>query len=129
MSSIDTLLRLAYAANILILLPVLFVLHRDRGAASLAVFDRTVANSDGLRQLVMALWLAIAACSALGLLAPRFFLPVLLLQVFYKSAWLVSFVLPRLRRVGRKAVPWGVTISFLVIVALWPFLLARALYG
>lgn len=127
MPGFEMLLRLAYVANLAILAPVLFALHRERASAMLQTFNGAVANSDGLRQLVMSLWFAIAACSAFGLIWPRVFMPVLLLQVFYKSAWVLGFVLPRWHRFGMRAVPWGVALTFVVIILIWPVLLVQAI--
>ena len=60
-------LRIAYAANLLILFPVCWSMFFGRGMTS--VFEGKVAESDGLRLLVGSLWFTIltasveAACS------------------------------------------------------------------
>jgi hypothetical protein len=111
-------LLVAYAANITILVPVCFAMLRGTEA----VFEGTVAPSDGLRLLVFSLWAAILLASVLGLVWPAVFWPVLLLQVIYKSLYLAIFVAPRV--VAGLPVPRGVTATFAAIVALWPFLIA-----
>lgn len=93
--NVDLLLRLAYGANILILMPVVLALVGTGGPT--AVFGPGVADSPVLRTLVASLWGAILVCSGLGLFAPREFVAILLLQVIYKSAWLLAFVLPAWR--------------------------------
>ncbi|GJE01189.1 hypothetical protein [Methylobacterium isbiliense] len=118
----DLLLRLAYAANILILLPVVTALHW-RGTAG--VFGPEVADSPALRLLVAALWGAILVCSAIGLAWPRVMVGILVLQVVYKSIWLVTFVLPVWR--AGDPVPWGPALTFVPIVLLWPVILLRNL--
>lgn len=123
----EQLLRAAYFANILILAPVLVALWRERSSRMLMTFNGTVENSDGLRQLVMALWFSILACSGLGLIWPRIFVPILLLQIIYKLSWLCTFVLPRLSKHGFRQVPWGVSVTFLAIVIAWPIILLRLL--
>ena len=114
------ILRIAYAANILILVPVCFAMLRETGVN--AVFQRSVADSHGLRLLVFSLWFAILLSSAAGLFAPAIFAPVILIQIVYKSSWLLLFVLPAMRRAER--VPTGIALTFAAIVLTYP-LLAR----
>ncbi|MBA3994501.1 MAG: hypothetical protein C0469_13310 [Cyanobacteria bacterium DS2.3.42] len=111
--------RAAFLANILILLPVLISLFKDE-RAQLQVFEFTVENSSGLRMLVGSLWLAILLLSVAGLGNPKFFIPVLMLQVIYKANYLLFYVLPRLRNYGLEQTPRGLSLSFLIIVVLWP---------
>jgi hypothetical protein len=118
----DLLLRLAYGANILILLPVLVALSA-RGTAS--VFGPGVPDSPALRLLVASLWSAILVCSVLGLGWPRQMSAILLLQVIYKTAWLATFVIPAWR--NGAPVPWGPALTFVPIILLWPIILFRNL--
>ncbi len=80
------LLRIAYAANILILLPVCWGMFLGSGVAG--VFEGKVDESAGLRLLV--------------------------------------FVAPLVAAGRSTAVPWGISASFLVIVATYPFLLWKS---
>jgi hypothetical protein len=112
-------LRIAYAANILILTPVVPAMLTGRQAL---VFEGKVMPSEGLALLVGSLWAAILAASVAGLAWPRLFAPVLLIQILYKTLWLVLFVLPLWRAGGAGVVPWGVAGSFIAIVAIYPFL-------
>lgn len=114
-------LRLAYAANILILVPVVGALLWSGTAA---VFGAGIPDSPPLRLLVAALWGAILLCSVLGLAQPRAMAGVLVLQVLYKTGWLATFVLPAWR--AGDPVPWGPAFTFVPIVLLWPVLLWRA---
>jgi hypothetical protein len=123
---LDTLLRAAYGLNILILVPVVGSLLLSAGGPTVAVFEGKVPESAGLRLLVASLWAAILACSVFGLIAPRAFVGILLLQVIYKSLYLGIFVLPQIRSQGWDAVPWGVSLSFLFIIGLWPGLIWAA---
>lgn len=123
---IDTLLRAAYGLNILILLPVVGSMLVGANGATVQAFEHKVGESPGLRLLVASLWAAILLCSAAGLLQPRAFVGVLVLQVIYKSLYLGLFVLPLVRTQGWSAAPHGVTLSFIVIVALWPALIWAA---
>lgn len=116
----------AYLANVLLLVPVavptLFrLLPLDQGR---------FAESAGWRVLVGALWSAILCLSILGVFFPLRYAPVLLLQWIYKSLYLGVYVAPRVRRGEWSAIPWGITASFAVIVAVWPFLIPWAyLFG
>lgn len=116
----DMLLRLAYGANILILLPVVTALLWSGTAA---VFGPGVPESTGLRLLVAALWGAILLCSVIGLAWPRPMMGILLLQILYKTGWLLTFVLPAIR--ASEPVPWGPTLVFIPIILLWPLILIR----
>lgn len=118
------ILRLAYAANILILIPVCYGLIVGNGVAS--VFEGKVAESAGLRLLVASLYVAILAASVAGLKWPAYFAPILMAQIVYKTLWLLMFVAP-LVLAGRSAdVPWGISGSFIAIVLVYPILLHRA---
>lgn len=125
MINADILLRAAYGANILILAPVVVALVMT-GSPS-AVFGPSVSESPGLRLLVASLWGAILVCSALGLFAPHAFVAILVLQVIYKSAWLLSYVVPAWRR--GLPVPWGPAVTFLAIVLIWPIILGFEYWG
>lgn len=114
----NVFLQAAYGANIIILVPVCYAMFAGRGVAS--VFDGVVAESAGLRLMVGSLWLAILLASAAGLFVPRFFAPILLIQILYKSVWLAVFVLPLLSR-GRP-LPTGISITFAAIVIVYPIL-------
>lgn len=118
--TLDVLLRAAYGANILILVPVVAALFTTASPA--AVFGPGVSESPGLRLLVASLWAAILLCSVFGLFAPRAFVAILLLQVIYKSTWLLAYVLPVWR--SGEAVPWGPAVTFALIVLIWPVILA-----
>lgn len=114
-----TALQLAYLANIAILLPIavptlLRIYRTEQG-----LFP----ESAGWRVLVGALWTAIMFLSALGLREPLRYSPVLLLQVIYKSLWLLVYALPLARRREWRLIPWGIAGSFLVVVLVWPWLL------
>lgn len=121
----DTLLRCAYGANILILAPVLAGLQFGPRTPVVAAIGGRVTESEGLRTLVFSLWSAVLLLSGLGLMAPRLMWPLLAFQVVYKTIWLGLYVAPVVRREGPGAAPWGPASVFILIVALWPLLLAR----
>jgi len=51
--------RLAYVANLVILLPVLVGLFREGGETMVGTFGGVVRNSDGLGLMVACLWLGV----------------------------------------------------------------------
>jgi hypothetical protein len=126
MNSIN-LLKIAYAANIVILVPVISAMFAERGVAN--VFDGRVDESLGLRLLVASLWTAILIGSIAGLWWPRFFAAVLPIQIIYKSLWLAVFIVPLAQRSGWDAVPKGISITFLIIVVTYPLILWFAMRG
>ncbi len=114
-----TALQFAYAANLAILLPIavpprLGIYRTDQ---------RKFPESAGWRALVGALWTGIMVLSVLGLREPLRYSPVLLLQLIYKTLWLVVFALPLVRRRETHLIPWGIAISFAAIVLIWPWLI------
>ena len=116
------LLQIAYAANLVILGPVLVSMFSDGGKKQIRAFQGQVENSDGLRLLVASLWSAIFLLSIAGLFEPKTFVPVLLLQVIYKSLYLVVYIAPTAKVRGLRAIPQGLSLCFLLIVIIWPIL-------
>lgn len=113
------MIHIAYLANIVILGPigistVFRLFPTDSGR-----FE----ESAGWRILVGALWVGILALSILGLFYPLRYSPVLLLQIIYKSVWLIVYVAPRLLRGESKSIPLGITGTFVAIVIVWPFIM------
>lgn len=113
----------AYAANILILLPVLYSMFTDGSGKPIRAFQGRVENSEGLRLLVACLWSSILLLSCLGLIYPERFVAVLMLQVVYKSLYLLLYIMPKLRREGAETIPGGLTASFVLIVVVYPVLI------
>lgn len=114
------LLKIAYAANILILLPVCRSMFSTAGTTS--VFEGVVEDSAGLRLMVASLWSAILIASAFGLAYPAAMKMILPIQIIYKAIWLATFVLPRFRSQGAEAIPVGISIIFVLIVVTYPFI-------
>jgi len=67
------------------------------------------AESTGWRTLVGSLWLAILACSVLGVVSPGSFL------------WLLAYAVPRLLSGRAAEIPAGIAVSFVVIVLVRPW--------
>jgi hypothetical protein len=118
------ILRLAYAANIIILIPVVWNMLVGGGVTT--VFEGRVDESAGLRIMVGSLWFAILLASFAGLYDPRTMAPIIVAQIIYKAMWLALFVWPLAQRGGWGAVPQGISIVFTGIVITYPLLLAVA---
>ncbi len=68
--------------------------------------------------------------SVLGLFSPVPMSPLLLIQVVYKTLWLLVFVLPRLVGGRSGEVPWGISLTFLGIVLAYPWVIPwRQVFG
>jgi hypothetical protein len=117
------LVQLAYIANILILTPVLISLFTDSGNVRLKVFEGTIHNVDGLRLLVASLWLGILILSLIGIFIPLTILPILALQVIYKSCYLLTYIFPKWMAGENANIPKALTICFIMIVLIWPFII------
>ena len=126
MLSLETLFRMAYSLNIIILIPVclsLFFGINQHGF--IAAFDYKIQDSPGLRFLILSLWFGILICSICGLFFPFQFWSILLLQIIYKAFYLVSFIVPLYLHSGLNAIPIGVTISFIFIMITYPIILFK----
>jgi hypothetical protein len=82
---------------------------------------------DPVKGAAFSFWAALSALSGLGIRYPLKMLPLLLLQLFYKSIWLIAVYLP-LRSAGQstgltKAMVIGVVVDLVVIP--WPYVLAH----
>ncbi len=116
-------LLLPYIFNILVLVPIglMTLLGGERGGriASQGKFP----ESEGFRTILGSLWTAILIGSVLGLFSPVPMSPLLLIQVIYKTLWLLVFALPRLVSGRNCEVPWGISLTFLVIVVSYPWVI------
>lgn len=121
-----TLLLLPYAFNVLVLVPIgLLTLFGGERGGRIACQGK-FPESAGFRTILGSLWTAILIGSGLGLFFPVAMSPLLLIQVIYKSLWLLVFVLPRLVGGRSGEVLWGISLTFLVIVVSYPWVIPWA---
>ncbi len=79
-------------------------------------------------RIVGAIWLAIGLIAIAGLLDPMRYLPILLLQLVYKSTWLICAAYPALLHGRMTTGLTGLTVLFTVwVIALLAFVPFRAL--
>jgi hypothetical protein len=116
-------LYLPYLFNVAVLVPVgsltLFGGERGGRLASQGKFP----ESAGFRTVLGSLWIAIMVGSVVGLFFPVPMAPLLMVQVVYKTLWLVVYALPRLLHGRSGEVPWGISLPFLVIVLTYPWVI------
>jgi hypothetical protein len=114
---------LPYIFNILVLIPVglLALLGGERGGQ--LACQKKFPESEGFRTILGSLWTAILLGSILGLVFPVQMSSLLLIQVIYKSLWLLVFVKPRLSKDKINEVPSGIALVFLVIVLSYPWVI------
>ena len=81
---------------------------------------------DPMHAVAISFWAALSVLSGLGLRYPLKMLPLLLLQFFYKSIWLIAVALrqwPAVRSTDlTKAMVIGIVLD--VVVIPWPYALA-----
>lgn len=114
------LLQLVYAANVLVAgwIGVSSLFYPQYAHRS--VFSGVYSASE-LTQLVGSLWLGIAVLSLAGLYWPANFVPVLVLQLFYKSCWLGFVAWPAHQK--QKPYPKAMTYFFIVWIICLPFVI------
>lgn len=116
-------LLLPYVFNVVVLVPIgLMTLVGGERGGQLATQGK-FPESEGFRTILGSLWTAILLGSILGLFFPIQMSPLLLIQVIYKTLWLLVFVLPRLLAGRSREVPWGISLTFLVIVLSCPMVI------
>ena len=113
-------LQIIYVANILVAGWVGLQAFFWPNAASTTVFSGVYAYSP-LARIVGALWLGIALLSVAGLWKPLTFSPILGLQLFYKSIWLLVVALPAL--IYGQPFPRPMAIFFLIWVLILPWVI------
>lgn len=115
-----------YVLNILILVPVVAGLIRHPAGEALVAFGG-IADAPSLRMLVASLWAGVLVVSALALVDPVRFWPVLVFQVIYKALFVLLWVVPIWMGRAEGVIPSGPTAVFLFIIAVWPFFIVAAL--
>jgi hypothetical protein len=112
----NAILKLPYVLNVLVLIPVAIPTLFDLYATDQDKFP----DSQGWSSLVGSLWTGILILSLVGLFYPFHMIPVLILQIIYKSVWLLVYVLPRIVKQQYHSIPLGIAVSFSCIVVAWP---------
>ncbi len=118
-----TPLLLPYIFNIIVLIPIglLTLLGGEKGG-QLACQNK-FPESEGFRTILGSLWTAILIGSVLGLFFPITMSALLLIQVIYKTLWLLVYAMPRMHKQRSNEVPWGIALTFLIIIVSYPWVI------
>ena len=118
-----TPLVLAYIFNIIILIPIglMTMLGGEKGGQLSC--QSKFPESEGFRTILGSLWTAILIGSFLGLFFPVTMSVLLLIQVIYKTLWLLVYALPRMLNQRSNEVPWGIASVFFVIIVSYPWII------
>ena len=110
------LMRLLYLLNLVLL-----------GSSVWPAIFNHVGAWDPVKGVAFSFWAALSALSVLGLRYPLKMLPLLLLQMLYKSIWLIVVALPMWSAVHStelaKAMIMGIPVDLIAIP--WPYVLAN----
>lgn len=116
----ETLMRLVYVYNILGAGVVgVVVLLAPRIAAG-RIFAGAV-TLDASTSILGSIWLAVGVVSVLGLVFPAEMSAVFLVQLVYKSVWLLGVALPAIVTGKGRSIPPVMAILFAVWVVVLPF--------
>lgn len=113
-------LKIVYIANIIVAGWISITSLFFPKVAATSVFSDVYPSSDLIR-LVGALWFSIFLISILGLWKPITFSPILLVQLIYKSLWLLVVALPAI--LNKSTYPSGMAAFFLIWIAVLPFVI------
>jgi hypothetical protein len=113
-------LKIMYLANIIVAgwISINSLLYPE--LARVTVFSGKVSYSEVIR-LVGALWGAIFLLSVLGLWFPQKMQLVLLVQLLYKSSWILIVALPA--QLKNQPYPKEMSVFFIVWILLLPFII------
>jgi hypothetical protein len=97
------------------------------GSGVVTQFMHRQAPWDPLTGVAFSFWAALSALSALGVRYPLAMLPLIFMQLFYKTFWLIAVYLP-LRAAGRSsdlATGFSVAILLDIVVIPWAYVVAH----
>jgi hypothetical protein len=116
------LLRAIYIANIIVAGTVGWMSLFDPNRAATTVFSSTTEPNLPMG-IVGSFWLTIALLSVAGLFSPVRFSIVLLVQLIYKSLWLIAVAVPAILAGRTDSIPIGMAIFFLIWAIVLPFVI------
>ncbi|MEI7460619.1 MAG: hypothetical protein WCK15_14495 [Pirellula sp.] len=118
-----TPLLLPYIFNIIVLIPIGFLTLLGGEKGGRLACQSKFSESEGFRTILGSLWTAILIGSVLGLFFPITMSALLLIQVIYKTIWLLVYAMPRMLKQRGNEVPWGISLTFLVIIVSYPWVI------
>ena len=118
-----TLLQLAFVLDAAVTAPLAIGVLAGQHWAARLLMRESASPGENLRLTLGCLWLAIALCSLLGVFFPITFAAVLVLQLIYKTLWILIYAIPRWIGGRGAEVPGSVATVFLAFVLVYPWLL------
>lgn len=118
-----TPLLLPYIFNIVVLIPIGLLTYVGGEKGGQLACQNKFPESEGFRTILGSLWTAILIGSVLGLFFPITMSALLLIQVIYKTLWLMVYTMPRLLKQRGNEVPWGIALTFFIIVVSYPWVI------
>ncbi len=118
-----TLLRLVYAANVIVAGAVGLTSLLAPVTAARTVWQQSAMPNDAAIRVTGALWTAIAILSVAGIRWPVAMAPVLVLQLVYKGLWLAIVAVPAIMARDGRPVPSGIATFFLIWILLLPLVI------
>ena len=114
---------LAYIFNIIVLIPIGLMTMLGGAKGGQLACQSKFPESEGFRTILGSLWTAILIGSVLGLFFPITMSVLLLIQVIYKTLWLLVYAMPRMLNKHSNEVPWGIASVFFVIIVTYPWII------
>lgn len=113
-------MKLVYIANIIVAgwISITSLFFPERAIST--IFQNAYEPTE-LTRLVGCLWLSIAVLSILGLWRPMTFSPIFLVQLIYKSMWLLIVAFPAVQ--NNLPYPKGMAAFFVIWVLILPFVI------
>ena len=118
-----TLLQIAYLLDAMVSVPVALTPLIGSKTAMRCLLGEELPQNTSVSMLLGALWMAIALCLIAGLAYPLAMSPVLILQLIYKSLWVVLFAVPRWIRGRHDEVSAKIAAIFLTYIAVYPWVI------
>ena len=117
-----TAIRLVFAANVLVEGAAgLYCVYSSQAASRLLFVGMDIPSM--VMRLLGAFWLSIALLSAIGISRTVRFSVVLVLQLIYKSIWLIAVALPAVVRSETDLIPTNTSALFFIWVIFLPFVI------
>lgn len=116
------MLEYAYAGNILVVTPVIYLLWFAEDGAE-KVFGARMQLSSAMQTLVASMWTAIVLVSIAGLKWERELVGLLVFQCVYKLIFICVYVVPRARARDWDAIPVRLVAIFALGLIAFPLLI------
>lgn len=118
-----TLLRIGYVVDAIVTAPIALAMLCGHASWVRRLLDEALPDDRSLQVMLGALWTALFVCLVLGAMWPVTMAPVLLLQLIYKSLWMLGYAIPRWTGRRSGAVSVKVAGLFVAYIAVYPWII------